>query len=188
MIDNLHMADLVISEDFFNEDLKPVGKTSHGDGENFHWIWPVNTGENGAAFSDDEVKAAYEERGEKQVPLGVHGTTVAVDWDSCIAAGSCMSVCPVQTFQWYRTEQDVPAADVVDKTFEGTGLTEQDERLDKTDKSMPIREHDCTVCMACQEACPTGAILIEQGNAEWHEKAAGTYVKMEGGGNPHAHD
>jgi formate hydrogenlyase subunit 6/NADH:ubiquinone oxidoreductase subunit I len=42
--------------------------------------------------------------------------------------------------------------------------------------------------MACQEACPTGAILIEQANAEFHEKAAGTYVKMEGSGGPHAHD
>ncbi|MBS3921566.1 MAG: ferredoxin family protein, partial [Nitrosarchaeum sp.] len=116
------------------------------------------------------------------------GTTVAVDWDSCIAAGSCMSVCPVQTFQWYRTEQDIPAKDVVGKVFEGTGKTEQDERLDHTDKSQPIREHDCTVCMACQEICPTGAIRIEQANLEWHEKAAGTFVKMTGGGNPHAHD
>jgi NAD-dependent dihydropyrimidine dehydrogenase PreA subunit len=181
------MADLVISEDYFAEK-EPTGKTSHSDGENFHWIWPVNTGKDGAAFSDDEVKAAYADHGEEQVPLGIHGTTVAVDWDSCIAAGSCMSVCPVQTFQWYRTEQDIPAADVVGKTFDGTGLTEQDERLDKSDKSMPIREHDCTVCMACQEACPTGAILIEQANAEFHEKAAGTYVKMAGSGGPHSHD
>ncbi|HUU48649.1 MAG TPA: ferredoxin family protein [Nitrosopumilaceae archaeon] len=181
------MADLVISEDYF-ADKKPTGKTSHSDGENFHWIWPVNSGKDGAAFSDDEVKAAYAEHGEEQVPLGIHGTTVAVDWDSCIAAGSCMSVCPVQTFQWYRTEQDIAATDVVGATFEGTGLTEQDERLDKSDKSMPIREHDCTICMACQEACPTGAILIEQANMEFHEKAAGTYVKMAGSGGPHAHD
>ena len=181
------MVDLVIPEDFCHNDVKPVGKTSHADGENFHWIWGKGN-PNGAAFSNEDVKAAYEARGEKQVPLGIHGTTVAVDWDSCVAAGSCMSVCPVQTFQWYRTEQDIPAAEVVGKTFEGTGKTEQDERLDYTDKSMPIREHDCTVCMACQEACPTGAILIEQANGEWHEKAAGTYVKMAGGGNPHAHD
>ena len=110
------MADLVISEDYF-ADKKPEGKTSHSDGENFHWIWPVNTGADGAAFSDDEVKAAYSDHGEDQVPLGIHGTTVAVDWDSCIAAGSCMSVCPVQTFQWYRTEQDIPAKDVVGATF-----------------------------------------------------------------------
>ena len=181
------MADLVISEDF-HKDKEPLGRTSHSDGENFHFIWPVNTGKDGAAFSDDEVKAAYADHGEDQVELGVHGSMVAVDWDSCIAAGSCMSVCPVQTFQWYRTEQDIPAADCLDKTFDGTGLTEQDERLDKSDKSMPIREHDCTVCMACQEACPTGAILIDQANQEYHEKAAGTYVKMEGSGGPHAHD
>ncbi|MEK6932101.1 MAG: ferredoxin, partial [Thermoproteota archaeon] len=97
------MVELVIPEDFCH-DQKPVGKTSHGNGENFHWIWGKGNPE-GAAFSNEDVKAAYEERGEKQVPLGIHGTTVAVDWDSCIAAGSCMSVCPVQTFQWYRTEQ-----------------------------------------------------------------------------------
>ena len=48
-----------------------------------------------------------------QVPLGIHGTTVAVDWDSCVAAGSCMSVCPVQTFQWFRTEKDIPADKLV---------------------------------------------------------------------------
>jgi len=100
-----------------------------------------------------------------------------------------MSVCPVQTFQWYRTEQDIPAADYLYTTFEGTVLTEMDERLDYTDKSQPIREHDCTVCMTCQEICLKGAILIESANQEWHEKAAGTYVMMKSTSvNPHAHD
>ena len=99
-----------------------------------------------------------------------------------------MSVCPVQTFQWYRTEKDIPADKCLGETFEGTGLTEQDERLDYSDKSQPIREHDCTICMACQEICPQGAIRIEAANLEWHEKADGTFVKMEGGGGPHAHD
>ena len=179
------MADLVIPEDFCHNDVKPVGKTSHSDGENKHFIWTKGN-PNGAAFSNDDVKAAYEARGEKQVPLGIHGTTVAVDWDSCVAAGSCFSVCPVQTFQWYRTEKDIPAADCLGETFEGTGLTEADERLDYTDKSQPIREHDCTICMACQEICPQGAIRIEASNLEWHEKADGTYVKMEGGGGPHS--
>ena len=180
------MAELVIPEDFCHEQ-KPVGKTSHKDGENFHWIWGKGNPE-GAAFSNEDVKAAYEEHGEEQVPLGIHGTTVAVDWDSCIAAGSCMSVCPVQTFQWYRTEQYIPAKDVVGKVFDGTGKTEYNERLDASDKSQPIREHDCTICMACQEICPQGAIRIEQANLEWHEKAAGTFTKMSGSGNPHAHD
>ena len=58
----------------------------------------------GAAFSNEDVKADYEERGEEQVPLGIHGTSIAVDWDSRIPAGSHLSVCPVQTFQWFRTE------------------------------------------------------------------------------------
>ena len=182
------MVDLVIPEEFCHDDVKPTGQTNHADGENLHFIWGEGNSE-GAAFSNDDVKAAYEEHGEEQVPLGIHGTTVAVDWDSCVAAGACMSVCPVQTFQWYRTEKDIPAADCKGETFEGTGLTEQDERLDYSDKSQPIREHDCTICMACQEICPEGAIRIEASNLEWHEKAAGIYVKMpSSGGGPHAHD
>jgi len=179
------MADLVIPEDFCHNDVKPVGKTSHADGENKHFIWTKGNPK-GSAFDNDDVKAAYEAHGEKQVPLGIHGTTVAVDWDSCVAAGSCFSVCPVQTFQWYRTEKDIPAVECLNATFEGTGLTEADERLDYSDKSMPIREHDCTICMACQEICPQGAIRIEASNLEWHEKADGTYVKMEGSGGPHS--
>ena len=127
----------------FPEGLKPTGKISLDDG-NFHIMWgpgkKTNTdGSQAEVFADADVVAAYTARGEEQVPLGIHGTTVAVDWDSCVAAGSCMSVCPVQTFQWFRTEQDIPAADCMDATFEGTGLTEQDERLDYTDKSQPIR-------------------------------------------------
>ena len=50
-----------------------------------------------------------------------------------------MSVCPVQTFQWFRTEQYIPAVDCPDATFEGNGLTEMDERLDYANKSQPIR-------------------------------------------------
>ena len=96
------MVDLQIPEDFCHDDVKPKGQTNHSDGENFHYIWGDGRSD-GAAFSNDDVKAAYADRGEEQVPLGIHGTTVAVDWDSCVAAGSCMSVCPVQTFQWYRT-------------------------------------------------------------------------------------
>ncbi len=181
------MADLVIAEDFCHNDVKPVGKTSHADGENFHWIWGKGNPK-GSTFDNDDVKAAYEAHGEKQVPLGIHGTTVAVDWDSCVAAGECFGVCPVQTFQWYRTEKDIPADKCLGETFEGTGLTESTERLDYSDKSQPIREHDCTICMACQEICPQGAIRIESANLEWHEKAAGTYVQMTGSGGPHSHD
>ena len=167
------MVELVIPEDFCTNDVKPVGKTSHSDGENKHFIWGKGSS-SGAAFSNDDVKAAYEAHGEKQVPLGIHGTTVAVDWDSCISAGECFGVCPVQTFQWYRTEKDIPAVECLGATFEGTGLTEASERLDASDKSQPIREHDCIWCMACVSVCPPQAIKVDQANVEAHENAAKT--------------
>ena len=165
------MVDLVIPEDFCLNDVKPTGKTSHADGENLHFIWGKGNSD-GAAFSNDDVKAAYEEHGEEQVPLGIHGTTVAVDWDSCTAQGSCFSVCPVQTFQWYRTEKDIPAKDIVGQTFAGTGSDIKDERKDLTDKADPIREHDCIWCMACVSVCPPQAIKVDQINVEKHESAA----------------
>ena len=167
------MVDLVIPEDFCLDDVKPTGKTSHADGENLHFIWGDGNSD-GAAFSNDDVKAAYEEHGEEQVPLGIHGTTVAVDWDSCTAQGSCFSVCPVQTFQWYRTEKDIPAKDIVGQTFAGTGSDVKDERKDLTDKADPIREHDCIWCMACVSVCPPQAIKVDQSNVEKHESAAKT--------------
>ena len=52
------------------------------------------------------------------------------------------------------------------------GLTEMDERLDYTDKSQPIREHDCIWCMACVSVCPPQAIKVDQSNVEKHESAA----------------
>ena len=104
----------------FPEGLKPIGKISHSDGEHFHWIWGPGRSD-GEASTNEDVKAAYEKRGESLVPLGVSGTMVAVDWDSCVADGACIEACPVQVFQWYRTEKDVPAAEAVNSTFEGTG-------------------------------------------------------------------
>ncbi|AFS80676.1 4Fe-4S ferredoxin [Candidatus Nitrosopumilus koreensis AR1] len=171
----------------FPEGLKPIGKIKHADGENFHHVWGPGRS-NAEAFKDDKVKAAYAKRDEKQVPLGISGTMVAVDWDSCVADGACIESCPVQVFQWYRTEKDTPAIDAINETFEGTGSSEKDERKDYTDKADPIREHDCIWCMACVSVCPPQAIKVEQGNLEFHEKEAGTFVKMESGSaNPHAH-
>jgi NAD-dependent dihydropyrimidine dehydrogenase PreA subunit len=174
-------------DEHFPQGLKPLGKIFHSDGEHYHFRW--GPGRNDAeAFSDEKVIEAYKARGEKQVPLGVSGTMVAVDWDSCVADGACIEACPVQVFQWYRTEQDIPATEVVGKTFAGTGSSVKEERKDYTDKADPIREHDCIWCMACVSVCPPQAIKVDQSNLEHHEKAAGTYVKLEGGENPHAHD
>lgn len=162
----------------FPEGLKPTGKINLDDG-NFHIMWgPGKTkntdGSQLETLADADVVAAYAARGEEQVPLGVSGTTVAVDWDSCIADGACIEACPVQVFQWYRTEKDIPAKDVVGQTFAGTGSDVKDERKDLTDKADPIREHDCIWCMACVSVCPPAAIKVDQSNVEKHESAAKT--------------
>jgi NAD-dependent dihydropyrimidine dehydrogenase PreA subunit len=156
----------------FPEGLKAMGKISLSD-DNFHIMWGPGRGD-AEASKDVDVVAAYAARKEEQVPLGVSGTSVAVDWDSCIADGACIEACPVQVFQWYRTEKDIPAKDVVGQTFEGTGSDVKDERKDLTDKADPIREHDCIWCMACVSVCPPQAIKVDQSNVEAHEQAAKT--------------
>ena len=160
----------------FPEGMKPLGKISDPDG-NFHFIWGPGrtTNEDGSqveSLTNSDVMAAYQTRGEEQVPLGVSGTTVAVDWDSCVADGACIEACPVQVFQWYRSEKDIPAKDVIGQTFEGVGSAVKDERTDFTDKADPIREHDCIWCMACVSVCPPQAIKVDQSNMDAHEKAA----------------
>ena len=67
----------------FPEGLKPLGKINHSDGEHYHVMW--GPGRVDEAASNDEVKAAYAAKNEELVPLGVSGTMVAVDWDSCVA-------------------------------------------------------------------------------------------------------
>lgn len=166
-----------------------IGKIALADGEHFHYRWGPGRSD-GEAFSNEEVKAAYEHRGEKQVPLGVSGTMVAVDWDSCVADGACIEACPVQVFQWFRTEHDVPATEATQQTWEGTGKSVKDERSDYTDKADPIREHDCIWCMACVSVCPPQAIKVDQSNLEFHEKASGTFnesLSKSSQAPPHAH-
>lgn len=70
-----------------------------------------------------------------------------------------------------------------------SGSSSKNERKDYTDKADPIREHNCIWCMACVSVCPPQAIKVDQGNQEFHEKEAGTFVKTEScSANPHAHD
>ena len=159
-----------IQEDFCHEGKKPIGKISLTGGEYFHWVWPSQGLVE--ASKDKNVLAAYKKHGEKMEKLGVSGTMVAVDWDSCVADGACIEACPVQVFQWYRTEKDIPAKDVVGQTFDGSGSTEKDQRTDYTDKADPVREHDCIWCMACVSVCPPQAIKVDQSNQEHHDKAA----------------
>lgn len=170
----------------FPEGLEPKGKILNSDG-NFHFVWGPGRADAESA-TNEEVQDAYKTRGETYEPLGVSGTMVAVDWDSCVADGACIEACPVQVFQWYRTEKDIPAIDAIGQTFDGSGSAVKEERVDYTDKADPIREHDCIYCMACVSVCPPEAIKVDQSNMEAHDKAAGTYVKLTAGANPHAHD
>ena len=47
----------------------------------------------------------HEVRGTVQPPkkLGIHGKTIAVDFDVCIVDGICIAVCPVTVFEWLET-------------------------------------------------------------------------------------
>ena len=176
-----------IQEDFCHEGKKTVGKISLADSEYYHWVWESQGLVE--ASKDAKVLADYKKHGEKMEKLGISGTMVANDWDSCVADGACIEACPVQIFQWYRTDKDISGIDAVKDTtpWKGVGTTEKEERLDFTDKADPIREHDCIWCMACVSVCPPQAVLVDQGNQEWHEKASGTFQKLGSGqANPHA--
>lgn len=70
--------------------------------------------------------------------LGIHGTTVAVDWDLCNGDRICVDVCPVGVFELV----DTPGHPTSDK------------------KSDPVRESECIFCMACETQCPVGAIKV----------------------------
>ena len=101
------------------------------------------------------------------------GTLLGVDWDSCIADGACIEACPVQVFQWYRSEHDLPAVEMTNATSAGIGENHDREgRKDYTDKSDQVREHDCIWCMACVTVCPTQAIKVEEANLEVHKITA----------------
>ncbi len=115
---------------------------------------------------------------EAKSMLGVHGTFVAVDWDSCISDGACVEACPVQVYQWYRSEQDVPAIEMENAVSEGTGEDPNREgRKDYTDKPDPIRECACIWCMACVTVCPTTSIKVDEANLQAHEEEAQKFVE-----------
>ena len=111
-----------------------------------HWIvkWDKNMPIN-PDFMKNPIKGehnSHKVRGEVNPPekLGVHGTTVAVDHDCCEGDGICISVCPVNVFDWVGS----PGHPTSKK------------------KSDPVRENDCIFCRACESQCPVTAIRITE--------------------------
>lgn len=129
-----------------------IGKSKDPLDDGYHLVW--GPGRLAEAASDENVKKDYATRGEEIKPIGIHGTFVAVDWDSCIADGICLMSCPVKVFEWYKNPGKVLRRD----------------RADYTDKANPVKEADCIWCMACVEVCPTKAIKVDQTNVEIHQK------------------
>lgn len=68
-----------------------IGRHNHADCKHYHFVW--GPGQTADASSNEEVRAAYAARNEEIVPVGVHGSMVAVDRDLCIADGACIQAC-----------------------------------------------------------------------------------------------
>ena len=66
---------------------------------------------------------------------------VKVDWKKCNGSATCVGVCPVNVYEMQNLS-DYP----------------------NSPKSVPVREKDCILCLACVTSCPTQAIDV-------HEKA-----------------
>ncbi|MEM3830189.1 MAG: 4Fe-4S binding protein [Conexivisphaerales archaeon] len=114
------------------------------------------------SHNNHEVRAEGVQRMDKNgkpypTRLGIHGTNVAVDLDSCIGDGSCMDVCPVNLYEWLLN----PGQSGSGKGKQiSTGTPEWDKY--RTDKTDPVRESDCIFCMACVNVCPVHAISVAQ--------------------------
>lgn len=98
-----------------------------------------------------EMHEGHEVRGTLAPPkkLGIHGKLVGVDFDICIADGICISVCPVNVFDWLETPN-----------CESPNASGQPILAAK--KADPIREGDCIFCRACEIQCPVLAIKITE--------------------------
>ncbi len=135
---------------------KPIDENFLNDTEHY----PV-TGQH----NEHDVRAEGKQRTDadgKPYPtkLGIHGTNVAVDWETCIADGECMDVCPVTLYEWHLNPGQMGVGN--DKKIDRTKDTDLWAKF-RTDKCDPVREKDCVFCMACVPVCPTSAIKITEG-------------------------
>ena len=158
----------------FPKSHKVMGKHRYSDNEHHHFVCGPGRKE-AETFTNTLVQNTYNVRNEEQVPLGIHRTRVAVDWDSCYADGACIEVCPVHVFQWYRTANDVPAIEMVNAKSGDNGVSnDRDGHKGYLNKSDPIREHNCIWHKVCVSVCPPQAIRVDQSNLEHNERGSRT--------------
>jgi len=65
--------------------------------------------------------------------------TVEVDWKKCNGSATCVGVCPVNVYEMQNLS-DYP----------------------DSPNSVPVREKDCVLCLACVTSCPTQAINVHE--------------------------
>ena len=112
----------------FPKNHRVIDKHKHLDGQHFHFIWGSGGANAETSSTNSDVKEASKARREEYSPIGMHRTMVAVDWDSCIADSACIEAYPVQVFQLYRTENDVPGVEMANTTTAGIGSTMKEGR------------------------------------------------------------
>ena len=145
------LGDKVVKLEDLDYKPKPIDENFAEDTENY----PV-TGKH----HDHDVRAEGKQRTDadgKPYPTknGIHGTKVAIDWETCIADGACMDVCPVSLYEWELNPGQMGTGN--DKDIKGDKQLYEKYRTDKCD---PVRENECIFCMACESVCPTRAIKI----------------------------
>lgn len=117
--------------------------------------YPITGMHNGHRVRAEGIQRTDQLGNPYPTKLGIHGTNVAVDWESCIADGACMSVCPSHGFEWYLNRGKTGKGNDL-KLEEGSELWEKF----RTDKADPVGQDYCVFCNACVAACPSGAISV----------------------------
>ena len=174
----------------FPKDHKVIGKHKHSDGQHFHFIWDPKGWQRQPRMNRfrwitklERNRSSHSASTARRLPsTGNHILQMGHVWRP--VQFKCMSGTGVS--------KPPPAIEIQNATSAGVGDDDRsrDGRKDYSDKSDPIREHDCIWCMACVSVCPPQAVKVDQSNLEFHEKSAGTFNESLSKGSappPHAH-
>ena len=75
---------------------------------------------------------------------------VSIDVELCTGKKDCFRVCKVKVFSWEKAK-DVTFLTKVKLMIESKGF-----------QAVVKNEHACTACMDCVQACPEGAITVDE--------------------------